>query len=79
MRHTEIAAKWKRRNRHKDNAHQVVQRAVRTGKIKRPSRCSRCRRKSQVIHGHHRDYSKPLEVVWLCAKCHKLEHRMNTN
>ena len=27
--------------------------------------------KSQM---HHRDYDWPLDVVWLCGVCHKLEH-----
>ena len=25
-------------------------------------------------HGHHEDYSKPLEVVWLCAHHHQQRH-----
>ena len=29
---------------------------------------------SDGVHRHHRDYSKPLEIVWLCASCHKLLH-----
>lgn len=25
------------------------------------------------VQGHHPDYSKPLEVIWLCPSHHKLE------
>lgn len=24
---------------------------------------------------HHPDYSKPLEVVWMCRPCHLAEHK----
>lgn len=27
------------------------------------------------VHAHHTDYSKPLEVVWLCPKHHKEAHK----
>ena len=29
---------------------------------------------SQAVEGHHTDYSKPLDVVWLCARHHGQEH-----
>lgn len=47
--------------------------AVRLGKIYRPPECSRCL-KSGRVQGHHFDYSRPLDVIWLCQKCHTREH-----
>ena len=34
--------------------------------------CEDCGKQAQ--HKHHEDYSKPLEVSYLCAKCHKARH-----
>ncbi len=50
--------------------------AVRAGKIVRPERCSRCGELKKV-DGHHKDYSRPLEVVWLCRQCHADEEVKN--
>jgi len=48
--------------------------AIRDGRIKRQP-CERCGKRAQ---GHHDDYSKPLEVRWLCVK-HHAEHHVNEN
>ena len=46
--------------------------AIRKGKlIKEP--CVDCG-VEEKIHAHHEDYSKPLDVVWVCAAHHKKYH-----
>ena len=49
-------------------AHQAVIRAIKNGVIKRMP-CVICG--ATKTHGHHEDYNKPLEVIWLCPKHHK--------
>lgn len=57
--------------RHKHEARWQVNRAVASGRlIKKP--CAICG--SSRSQAHHPDYSKPLDVVWLCAKHHAAEH-----
>ena len=65
---------WRRRNRHKLNAQQQAERALFKGVINKPLSCERCE-ETENIQGHHPDYNKPLEVIWLCPKCHGLEHK----
>ena len=51
--------------------------AVSSGKIFKPNKCKKCGKKfpKKKIHGHHFNYSKPLEVFWLCQKCHYSLHQ----
>lgn len=42
--------------------------------LDRPNSCENCN-KVCVVDGHHVDYSKPLEVIWLCRQCHATIHR----
>lgn len=64
---------WRNRNlRHE--AQDTFKRAVRRGEIVSPGKCSRCGTTEGRICGHHEDYSKPLEVVWLCNSCHGARH-----
>ena len=52
----------------------AVDYAIKTGRLARPDRCSKCGEKG-FIDAHHENYDKPLEVMWLCRSCHKLHHQ----
>jgi hypothetical protein len=52
-------------------ARQLMARAISRGELLREP-CSVCG--NQESQGHHTDYSKPLEVVWLCSQHHTEEH-----
>jgi hypothetical protein len=49
--------------------------ALRTGHIKHPlvGRCESCGCLRRLI-GHHTDYRRALDVIWLCQSCHNLAH-----
>lgn len=70
---------WKRsvqRNPQKQRARQLLRWYVKSGKINKPTACAACGviLTASKIHGHHTDYSKPLDVKWLCEQCHLVEH-----
>ena len=66
--------RWRRAHPEGPRAHKLVYEAVRLGKIERPERCEGCGRGVR-LHGHHDDYTKPLQIRWLCGSCHRLAHR----
>ena len=55
-------------------ARYTISNAVKLGKVTRPNTCSACNKPCNV-HAHHDNYSKPLDVRWLCRKCHGRIHR----
>lgn len=67
--------KWAEKNPLKKLAKQMVNNAIRAGRLKRQP-CEKCGSMVRV-HGHHDDYYKPLEVRWLCLKCHTEFHKTN--
>lgn len=70
--HLLAGKKYKLRYPEKHCAHNAVHRALKAGKLKRQS-CEVCG--CSDVEGHHDDYSKPLEVRWLCKKHHAEVHR----
>lgn len=53
--------------------HTAVGKAVREGILVRKP-CQVCGA-GKGIHGHHDDYSKPLDVKWLCPTHHRARHK----
>ncbi len=41
----------------------------RKGNIDVPNKCSECN-EVKKLEAHHSDYSRPLDVTWLCRECH---------
>lgn len=37
------------------------------------TKCARCGRRDVKLERHHHDYSKPMDVIVLCCKCHRKE------
>lgn len=71
-RHAELARAYRARNPEKIRAQNRLNYAIRKGVVKRQP-CESCGT-SERVHAHHDDYSKPLDVWWLCYLCHKVEH-----
>jgi len=65
----------------KKRCQHLVEKAVKNGILVNPQICETCNEKSIFKNGrtgiqaHHCDYNKPLEVKWLCQKCHHEWHK----
>jgi hypothetical protein len=83
------ASEWKERNRErvkeyfkndrkrnpfKRAARSYTNAAIKEGILIRPKNCEMCM-KECLAEAHHEDYKKPLDIKWLCRKCHGFIHR----
>jgi len=59
------------KNKHKRLAKDALNNEIKAGRLKRQG-CSRCH--EPKAEAHHPDYNQPLKVIWLCRKCHVMEH-----
>jgi hypothetical protein len=55
----------------KQNARKKLFYARTHGKVVKPKKCSVCG-KIKPLHGHHKDYTKLLDVIWVCRDCHTM-------
>ena len=69
---SEYGKKYRKENTDKYAATTILNNAVRDGRIKKLP-CVVCN-STYRIHGHHKDYTKPLEVEWRYAAHHAKKH-----
>lgn len=60
----------------REQARGMLNKRVQSGKIRKPSKCSKCG-KEGYVEAHHDDYDKPLDVIWICKECHMNIHYSN--
>lgn len=66
----------KPQNKIKERAWKLTGNALKTGLLIRPNTCSKCNVTCKP-EAHHTDYTKPLDITWLCKKCHENTHHLN--
>jgi hypothetical protein len=64
--------RYNKANPEKNRARNAVNNAIRDGILIRQP-CIRCG--NSKTHGHHEDYTKPLDVIWFCRFHHKERHK----
>lgn len=61
----------------KVRAHKLVELAVKRGFLIHSDTCCKRKKKIRTV-AHHDDYTKPLDVIWVCATCHGFIHTIPT-
>lgn len=67
-----------------DQAQNLLETALESGVVVRKDKCEECGKSGKFkdgrnsVQAHHDDYNKPLDVRWLCQKCHHKWHKHNT-
>ncbi len=70
--------RWCRANPEKKRAYnELIHHKTRKGLLV-PVTCSSCGLICKKLQAHHDDYSKPLEVRWVCHSCHLKIHGKKT-
>lgn len=71
QKNAEAVAKYTTRCPERLQARQEVRKAIKSGQLVRGP-CETCG--ESEVEAHHGDYSKPLEVRWLCKSHHEAVH-----
>jgi hypothetical protein len=64
---------WQIENPEKRLAHSRLWHAIYDGRVVRKTTCDDCGVTGKIV-AHHEDYTKALDVDWLCSPCHGKRH-----
>ena len=70
----EYSRRYATKNPEKARAQHAVNYALKANRLAKPTQCEDCNKEAR-LHGHHPDYTQPLEVDWLCPLCHSARHK----
>ena len=70
-----VTRRYRENHKEQYEAQMTVYNALKTGNLIRPKLCEECGKVTKNIEAHHEDYSKKLEVKWLCFSCHAKTRR----
>ena len=68
----EITKAARLKDKRYSQCHNAVAKAVRKGSLEK-KHCETCG--ETKVHAHHDNYNEPLNIIWLCAICHKKRHK----
>lgn len=68
-------SRYQRKPKEAKRAWWRIHELTRSGRLERPSICSRCGGDGK-IEAHHPDYNAAEVVEWLCSRCHGLTRRI---
>lgn len=74
--HLAANKRYRQKNKLKLAAHNAVQKALMRGKLSKWPVCSVPDCCETKLEAHHADYSRPLDVIWLCNRHHVAVHNM---
>jgi hypothetical protein len=70
----QAVAAWARRNPIAARARQILMRARRRGEVMPPATCQIAKCEATSLVAHHADYGRPLDVLHICRRHHRLLH-----
>jgi hypothetical protein len=73
-RNRQAVRSWAQRNPQAARARQILMRARRRGAVTPPAMCQVVDCENTRLVAHHSDYSRPLDVLHVCGRHHRLLH-----